>query len=254
MKPIRTLCNPTPGLDDYLAAKNPGEGWQEFRSHQGGQAYRELAEALDNLQHGLCGYCEIDLIDGDRQVEHVIPQSDPGCGDAKSMDPANMIACCTGGTQKNIFGPDARGDKERYLNASKSSCGEAKGSASDPTFVDPRTLPALPSLTNVQPDGLIEVNENACEAHGVSASDMEKTINRLRLNTERLRLARERRWEALSDTWSRHFDNPATMDLAARAELLPDEKGCLPRFFTTNRTYFGGYGEKILGEKPHKWI
>ena len=150
MKRIRTLRDPTPGLDNYLASKSPKEGWGEFRSYQQGKAYRDLAETLETLQHGLCGYCEIDLIDGDRQIEHVIPQSDPNCGKAKSLDTTNMIACCTGGTQKNIFGPDARGDKERYLPSSKSSCGEAKGDASDPGFVDPRTLPALPSLTQVQ--------------------------------------------------------------------------------------------------------
>lgn len=250
MKSIRTLRDSTSGLDDYLASKSPGEGWEKFRSHQGGKAYRELAETLETLQHGLCGYCEINLIDLDRQIEHVIPQSDPKHGEAKSLDVANMIACCTGGTQKNIFGPDARGDEERYLPSSKSSCGEVKGNASDPAFVDPRTLPALPSLTKVHPNGLIEVDEDACDSTGVSASHMAKTIDRLRLNTERLRLARERRWEALSDVWGQDYDNPEAMDLAARSELLPDETGRLPRFFTTSRTYFSGYGEKVLAEEP----
>lgn len=254
MKSIRTLHNPTPGLDDYLASKTPGQGWKEFKSHWRGKAYKELAKTLETLQHGLCGYCEINLIDNDRQVEHVIPQSDPKHGEAKSLDAANMIACCTGGTQKNIFGPDARGDEERYLPSSKSSCGEAKGDASDPDFVDPRTLPPLPALTKVQPNGLIEADKDACDATGVPASDMAKTIDRLRLNAGRLRLARERRWEALSDAWNRHFDDLETMDLAARAELLPNEEDRLPRFFTTSRTYFGGYGEKVLEEKPKKWI
>lgn len=254
MKPIRTLRKPTHGLTDFLALKSPGEGWNEFKSHNGGSAFRELAGMLETLQHGLCGYCEIDLIDYDRQVEHVIPQSDPNCGEAKSLDVTNMIACCTGGTQKNIFGPDVRDDEERYLPSSKSSCGEAKGNTSDSAFVDPRTLPPLPALTKVYPNGLIEADEDACKAIGVSASDMAKTIERLRLNEGRLRLARQRRWEALSDAWRQDYDNPEAMDLAARSELLPDEDDRLPRFFTTSRTYFAGYGEKILAEKPQKWI
>ena len=254
MKRIRTLRNPATGLDNYLASKRPKEGWEEFRSHQQGKAYRELAEALESLQHGLCGYCEIDLIDLDRQIEHVIPQSDPKCGKAKSLDASNMIACCTGGTQKNIFGPHARSDKQRYLPSSKSSCGAAKGNASDPGFVDPRTLPDLPSLTRVQPDGRIEVDEDACTATGIPSGNIEKTIELLQLNTERLRIARERHWEALSDSWGQDYDNPETMNLAACAELLPDEKGGLRRFFTTSRTYFGGYGENILMKEPREWI
>ena len=99
MKRIRKLSHPTPGLDAYLAEKdNDAKDWEEFRSHKAGASYRELVEALVDTQHGLCGYCEIDINERDRQVEHVLPQSAPQQGAARALDHANMIACCKGGT------------------------------------------------------------------------------------------------------------------------------------------------------------
>ena len=93
MKRIRALYSPTPGLGDYLDCDGERANWIGFRSHQSGEAYRELAEALCLIQHGLCGYCEIDIIEQDRQVEHVIPQSDPQKGSALALNVKNMMAC-----------------------------------------------------------------------------------------------------------------------------------------------------------------
>ena len=80
MKRIRALSEPTSGLRDYLDCDGEHANWDGFRSHQAGAAYREVIETLGSLQHGLCGYCEIDIKEWDRQVEHVVPQSDPRRG------------------------------------------------------------------------------------------------------------------------------------------------------------------------------
>ena len=73
MKRIRTMAEPTPGLAHYLGeAEEPS--YDEFRSYRQGDAYQELIDRLTELQRGLCGYCEIDLLGSDRQVEHVAPQ------------------------------------------------------------------------------------------------------------------------------------------------------------------------------------
>ena len=208
MKRIRKLSHPTPGLDTYLAEKgNNTKDWEEFRSHKAGASYRELAETLMDIQHGLCGYCETDIDKRDRQVEHVVPQSDPQQGAARALDHANMIACCKGGT----FHTD---DDERWREPVRHnrSCGEAKGNSTDAGFIDPRTLPALPSLTRVHPNGNIEADTDACKKHGIAAVRVKRTIKILRLNVERLRLAREKRWNALSDNWKADFDNPQVME------------------------------------------
>ena len=250
MKRIASLTDPTPGLAAYLAEEvDEDQDWTGFRSHRGGESYRELAERLVELQHGLCAYCEIDIQEGDRQVEHVIPQSDPLRGVIHALCHSNMIACCKGGTLWTD-------DETRRLDPVRHnrSCGEAKGGRLDPDFVDPRTLPDLPSLIRVGFDGRIEADADSCGSCGIPVGKIEKTIRILGLNTERLRRARENRWSALSDNWGSEIDDPLVMERAAQGELLPDEGNRLPRFFTTSRSYFHVYAEEVLSEPPRDWI
>ena len=250
MKRIRALDGPTPGLADYLDRDGGHASWDGFRSHQAGAAYREMFKTLCSLQHGLCGYCEIDITEQDRQVEHVIPRSDPQQGRTRALDPANMMACCKGGTTR-ITGEDARWRRPARRNR---SCGEAKQDLADPRFVDPRTLPALPTLVRVRFDGRIAADEPACANAAIDADRVKRTIDILGLNVERLRLAREKHWRALSENWREHCNDPQVMREAARMELLPGEDCRLPRFFTTSRSYFGPPGEAILAETPQAWI
>lgn len=250
MKRVASLTDPTPGLAAYLAeAVEDGKDWAGFRNHAGGASYGELAGVLVDLQHGLCGYCEIDIQEGDRQVEHVIPRSDPLLGAALALNAGNMIACCKGGTL--VIDDEARRLDPVRRNL---SCGQAKEDRVDADFVDPRTLPDLPSLIRVNFDGRIEADVDSCHGYGISAGKIEKTIEILGLNVERLRRARENRWNALSDNWASELDDPEIMEAAAQGELLPDEENRLPRYFTTSRSFFGGYGERILSEPPRNWI
>ena len=256
MKRIRKLRGPTPGLADYLQHEQSDPSWEGFRDHQAGTAYRELVATLIALQHGICGYCEIDLNDLDRQIEHMIPRSDTARGSSGALDPANMIVCCTGGTSKNLFGPEAKADEERFLPPPRinASCGQAKGNRWDEDFIDPRKLPALPSVTKVRLDDRIEADRDACSRVDIPADLVNKTIEILGLSVERLRLARENRWNSLNDSWVEYFDDSKVLQAAARIELLSDENDPLPKFFTTNRSYFSPYGEGILAEPPQDWI
>ena len=257
MKRILTLCAATPGLATYLEECQDGQAsWEGFRDHSASASYRELVETLAALQRGLCGYCEIDLKESDRQVEHVIPRNDPARGCAEALNASNLIACCRGGAARSLHGPDAAADEERYREPAKRnlSCGQAKDDKSEAAFADPRMLPALPSVTKVYPNGRIEADVNACARCEVDPGSVSRTIEILRLNVERLRLPRERRWRALSRNWSQYFDDPEVMESAARSELLPDQNGDLPRFFTTSRSYFGLHGERSLEQDTRLWV
>ena len=99
----------------------------------------------------------------------------------------------------------------------------------------------------------MEADAAACESVGESVEHVQRTIEVLGLNVRRLRDARERRWRALNDAWKDHLDDLDVMEGAARTELLPNN-GCLPRFFTTNRSYFGSASEGILAEHPRAWV
>ena len=249
MKSIKALEEPTPGLADNLDCDGEQACWNGFKSHQSGQAYRELFERLLSIQHGLCGYCEIDITEQDRQVEHVIPRSDPRRGALCALAHDNMIACCKGGTWDS-------GDQARWqIPVRKNrSCGEAKGGNLDPEFVDPRNLPELPSLTQVGSGGKIVANEAACLRARMDAQKENRTIDILGLNVERLRIAREKHWRALNENWKEHFGDLEVMMEAAREELLPDGINQLKRFFTTSRSFFDGLAEDILAENDEIWI
>ena len=257
MKRIRSLQTSTSGLIDFICQLDGEPTWEKFRDYNDGDAYRELRDALVNLQHGLCGYCEINLLNDDVQIEHVIAQNDSSSVAADVLDTNNLIACCKGGTARSLFGPDSvNPDTERYMQpvSDSISCGQAKGNISDPLFVDPRILPAMPSLFWVREDGTVLADRDACEVAGVSACSVKRTIEILGLNVRRIRRDRANRWEHLNSTWSGHFDDPEIIEKAARAELLPETSNILPRFFTTNRSYFAALSERILAEQPQAWI
>ena len=197
MKRIRGLDGPTPGLVRYLANAGPKASWRGFRRRDSGRS-RDLVEALTRLQHGLCGYCEIDLREEDRQIEHIVPRSDPIEGEERSLDATNMIACCRGGELAELSADEERFRPPRRENL---SCGQAKRDTTNVDFIDPRSLPALPSLLRVGYDGRIQADQASCENAECSVDAVNRTIETLGLNVERLRVARERRWRALEDSW-----------------------------------------------------
>lgn len=246
MKRIRYLTYPTPGLVAYLELEGRGADWEGFRNHDSGAAYRELIEALLGIQHGLCGYCEIDLAEFDRQVEHVVPRSSPE-GVKRELEPANLIACCKGGTRKHEV------DNERKLDPIRQnrSCGEAKSDIIDPYFIDPRALPAFPPVVRVRRDGKIVADKAACTKTGFSFEKTRKTIEILGLNVERLRTARQRRWNALNDGLKECGTYEEIHD-RARATLLPQSNE-LAKFFSTNRSFFP-MSEEILMKHAEEWV
>ena len=252
MKAIRELTVSTSGLADYLACVGDDTDWNEFRSHDSGASYNELRDALAENQHGLSAYCEIPLGDRHRQVEHVIPRSDVRLGEAKALDIANMVASCMGGTLE-VRSANVEEALYREPVARNMSCGQAKGERHDECFIDSRMLPAAPPVARVFENGNIEVDEDACRSAGVPAGHMERTIEILNLNADRLRLARERLWANLVEV-SGAIEGEEEMDAWARSALKPDENGLLAPFFTTTRCYFAPLSERILEEEPRSWI
>lgn len=249
MKRIGTFRGPVPGLAAYRGRAGNKASWQGYNKRSASRdRYGKLIEALTDLQHGLCGYCEIGLRDEDRQVEHVVPRSHPQHGAALALSADNMIACCSGGASN---GKSAQGETP---TSRELSCGQKKGNKTLPDCIDPRMLPALPSLTRVLPEGLIEADAKACKETGFSVDSVNETIAMLGLNVERLRSERERLWRDLGDLWEAHRDDTEIMEAAARAELLPSDDGKLPRFFTTARSYFAPVSESILVEPPQAWV
>ena len=236
-----------PGLAAYRANAGANASWNGYRGRgAGADRYRRLIAELEQLQHGLCGYCEIDLREGDREVEHVVPRSH---APALALAAGNVIACCRGGSSDH---PEVRRDEARSSRPG-ASCGNAKGSNVDRDFIDPRGLPDLPSVTRVRPDGRLEANTTACKGIGQPAQAVEKTIDILGLNVERLQRERRRHLRNLEKETNSLIDDPAMLEEWAREYLLP-RGGRLEKYFTTSRSFFGDVAERILEEAPRDWI
>ena len=147
-------------------------------------------------------------------------------------------------------------DEERRLDPvnRNPSCGQAKGDRMDEEFIDPRTLPAMPSLTRVNFQGRMEADIAECANQGFPVEAVEKTIEILGLNSQRLRRARENLWNDLSEILDPQFENPVFMEAFAQEVLIPNQINRLPKFITTRRSYFGEFGERILSLPPQSWI
>ena len=258
MKRILARNKPTLGLAEYLAALGDDANWNGFRDYNASASYNELIEKLIDVQHGLCGYCEINLTELDRQIEHIIPRRDPQQGASKEVDITNMIACCKGGTSPVFASSERSSDEDRYFEPVKDnmSCGQAKEDLNDADFLEPRKLPALPSLTKVLVDGRIEVDEKACESEDIPTTRVTRTIEILNLNAERLKLAREKQWNNLEEEADQigDPDNSDIMEAWIRSVLMPDDAGQLVSFFTTTRSYFEPLAERVLEQQPQAWI
>ena len=255
MKPVNTLEAATPGLADYLNSEGDAGDWSGFRDHRAGESYRELVEGLVTLQHGLCCYCEIALRGSDRQIEHVVPRSASDVGKAKALQPSNLAACCKGGSARS-FAANGLADEDRYAKpvSRNLSCGQAKADKTHSGFLDPRDLPESAPLFRVRRDGRLDPDPGACRSAGIPVAHAEQTIEILGLNVRRLRRARRKAWRKLGEDWADHLGDSKLATIAARQALLPDERGWLAAFFTTSRTWFGPVGERVLAERPPRWI
>lgn len=233
-----------PGLARYRANAGAKASWNGYRGHGAGIVrHRRLIEGLTRLQHGLCGYCETDLREEDREVEHVIPRSHVP---TLALAAGNVIACCRGGSSNH---PAVQGDEARSSRPG-ASCGSAKGSNA---AIDPRRLPDLPSVTRVRPDGRLEANKAACAEVEQPVNAVEKTIDILGLNIERLQRDRRRHLRNLEEETEVLGHDPAMIEEWAREYLLPRD-GRLEKYFTTSRSFFGNLAERILEEAPRDWI
>jgi len=232
-------------------------------------------QALDDVQQGLCAYCEIELVKQtdkgpiyDRQIEHFHPKSDIPSTVDWMFEITNLFAACRGGSQSHLFGEDSSfKDNERCLEPYEKnySCGEAKKDDNlDNIILKPSELPDYPALFVVSYDGAIGVDEEACRQAGVDVTKTLETIKRLNLDCMRLRNARQAILEKLNDDLANEWDSlgdDATDEdfetlLAHKAEEMltfePNEP--LPAFFTTIRSFFCIHAEAVLTQSHRKTL
>ena len=58
----------------------------------------------------------------------------------------------------------------------------------------------------------------------------------------------------MNEQYADYFNDLEVMRRAAEAELLPDQNGALPPFFTTNRSYFMPLSDAVLAASDNVWV
>jgi uncharacterized protein (TIGR02646 family) len=217
-----------------------GKRWEAFRNEQQ-KAYRAARESLYLNQYGLCAYCEIALDDSNQQIEHIIPKSLSSSGQDKTLDFANFVLCCKGGTQQYTATDGAYSDNPSAK--ANRSCGEKKGDT-DPgsQFVSPYQLPELPLFSpDFHPtDGLsLVVDEEACARESIDPKGVQWTMDVLGLNCPRLKRNRKVVWLAILRQLQEIYALPQNERTAALQDLadehLAAKNTTLPEYITIRR-------------------
>lgn len=256
MKTIKKNASP-PLLARYVA-DNPCATWQELKDASNGNVYKELRDQLVTDQGGLCAYCEIDLVVGasngydDCRVEHFVPKknqispSTPNYG----LHWPNLLAVCHGGSRKDIASPN----EDRYTGPD-CSCGVPKGEKNlTGVILDPLSIPAFPPLFAFgdKDENLGEIVRAVTCPRNLE-TQAQRSIDELRLNSERLRKRRKVVIRGLLDAafeLSKEFPNNRddALRVLAQSQLQKKENGNWPSYFSVFRWYFGELAEEYLKE------
>jgi uncharacterized protein (TIGR02646 family) len=216
----------------------PSASWEDFKNEDQ-DAYKYLVKYIVNHQKGLCAYCEINLTETDRMIEHVHPKSDMASGHNWGLDFRNLLATCKGGSNRYPA------DQNRYVAPlpANLSCDQSKhDKILDNVIIHPRDIPLAPSVFRVGMTGEIQPSVTHHEQSGISGQKITATIDELNLNCNRLKDARRKVWDMLVEFEQRG----ETTDNLMRDFLLPDINGRLYQFFTTIRSYFAQEADDFL--------
>lgn len=243
MKRIFGLAEEPEGLKRWRQGCSPSDwDWKAFLDGDP-EAARELREALCAAQRGLCAYCEINIGDvRPMRVEHFLPK---GQVSARHLDFRNLLAVCMGGTQRY---PEQSETLGHYNDASAPTCDAAKGDQEpeDIGLTDPRQLPTDPCPFKLNRRGELHAHGGRSQEAGLDARALERAVEALRLNEERLTEGRRAILREL-DT----LDDPEGMSAEdwmrdVEAQLEPGPMGQLQRFWTARRLW--------LAPEAERWI
>lgn len=179
--------------------REAGATWDEFRDAERGKdrALARLQELLVKAQRGLCAYCEINIHNAAPiQVEHFQPCDLGG----PHLELENLLACCLGGTAKQMDRPKMAAYRGHHRPGDPPSCGQAKDNLEPAAqILDPRRLPRHVFLFWVDRQGVLNVDEDACKTAGIAVGLAESSLRLLNLNSPGLKYSRRQYWQAIVD-------------------------------------------------------
>lgn len=248
MKAVRKSA-PGPALLVNYAAVNPNNTWEQFRESKPQRL--QTKTQLHNDQRGLCAYCEIKLLlnpgnaeTDDFRVEHFHPKAPHAPPPNWALDWTNLLACCHGGSSKKVSEPSR-------FRPTDPSCDVPKGSSNwVGTILDPQQIPPLEMLFSFASNGVdageISVDLSRCPA--MLTSQAAESIDRLKLNAARLKLARKAAIEQMTEELSAliaegHTASPAE---TLAAQFLDPQQPQWTAFPTCTRWVLGVQADQYL--------
>jgi uncharacterized protein (TIGR02646 family) len=257
LKHVSHLQARPPLLDTYCKANPAATDWEAFKKDcRGGD--RELLDALTARQRNLCAFCEIELLDYERHVEHWRPKRLATPMANLTFDVVNLAASCENLTKAHWYKDMASRSGNPHPGPNL-SCGPAKGGddpqAQTPRPYDVEELPVTPSIFSVGRDGTLSVNTAAAAAAALALDRLEATIDFLKLNCTRLKNARKAIMETLDAqfdamTTTQQLDPTIALSQIAAEQVRLGQDGSLPSFITTLRSYCGIFSEVQLASIP----
>ncbi len=152
--------------------------WAAFKNEQQAM-YANIKEVLFANQQGLCAFCECELKEGNREIEHFMPKSLTTSSEDWTLNFDNYSLSCRGGAK-----PDDH-------------CGHLKDDI-DPRgeIICPYDLPEKPLIRFEIIDNSVRILPDvaSCRAHNIDVALVQLTIDNLGLNCKTLRKARYDVW------------------------------------------------------------
>lgn len=241
----RALKSATPDKLAAFAAASPDADWETFRKKPG--RYRQVVRQIRADQHGLCAYCEIDLLqaqgnglEDDFRVEHFHPKSQQDGDNNWALDWQNLLGTCHGGSARNVADPQRFTSPDFCCDVGKSD------HALHDTLLNPLTdIPAFPALFEYrESSGEIMVDPLLCPPH--LQEKAHSSIAFLRLNARRLLRFRREILEQLNDALTQLLQEGASIEQAGSILAEAQFADALPKFFTCVRWYLGQEAEEQL--------
>jgi uncharacterized protein (TIGR02646 family) len=222
--------------------------WNDLKKNK-----KTLIAIRDNLekdQKGLCAYCEIELNETNRSVEHFIPCNQSTLDNNYDLQWSNLLAVCL------PPGSLIDTDLSQVENLDKvPCCGKKKDNfVPNEHFLNPLNLPSL-SLFTVSLTGEIKPNIVNCKNLGILVEYVQLTIDRLGLNVSRLQRLRSRtiqevikKREQLREVFADKNISEIDLEIETSQIYFGDGTENWPRFFTTIRWVLKDGAEQYLKE------
>ena len=248
-----------------FSKNNPNGTWDDFCENTTDK--RKVQQKIRSDQHGLCAYCEIDLLEipadmrdtsgcgvkSDFRIDHFHPKSVKS-NPAKNyaLDWQNLLGTCTGGDEKCIIDANrfSSRKKDRHCDSKK------KNRNLDGIILNPLTdIPAFPCLWNCEQDLLnhrstLLPDKNECQSLGNNTlQKANATLRHLNLNCNLLAAFRWKTLHAIEEEIKRLIDSGVDADEAfekVMEQTFDNASPNWPPFFSTIRAYFGAVAENRL--------